>query len=1562
MVPLPRDARWSFVLIPLALWATVGLRAGRGADWPTYRHDAARSGITSEQLPMPLGPSWVFRTPDAPQPAWADPKPEVVEGYQELRRVHFDDVFHPVAAGGRVFFGSSADGKVVCLDAATGQIRWTKITGGPVRLAPSVAEDRVFLGSDDGLVYCLDCDSGKEVWRYRAAPSDQQVLGHGKLISLWPSRTGVLVDEGVAYFGSGIFPAEGVFLFALDAASGKELWRNDTCGEAPQSRISPQGYLLASPTTLYAPMGRVSPASFDRKTGALKQTTYFGKSVGGTYALLAGQHIYTGTEDIVAYDKDSRDRFAMFTGRKLVVDGDLAYLATETHLAALDRVAFAAASKKLQALAAQKTALDRQLKTPGDQKEPLEAQAAELAKKLADARREHEAATKWQIACPCHDALILAGNVLVAGGTDQVMAIDATSGKTLWTGKVEGAAKGLAVADGRLLVSTDSGTIHAFAAGEASQASEIVVPVEENPFDQSPYAPAFAEAAETIIQQTGIRRGYCLVWGCETGQLVLELARRTELTIYAVSPDAQKVTAARKALDAAGLLGTRVRVEQWSADRVPYPDYFANLIVSETPIITDSLPPLTAEVARMLKPVGGTLMIGQPAQRAEDVKPLDRAVLKRELAKLPLTEETQVAGDGCWEKIVRGPLPGGGSWTHLYANAANTACGDDQLVKCPLGVLWFGNPGPTRMVNRHRRAAGPLAADGRIFVQGEQVVMAYDVYNGLLLWQREIPGAIRVSASHDGSNLALCDEGLLIAAGGKCLRLDPATGETAATYSLPPAADSTVSSAASRRWGYIACDDGLLFGSASASGTASGQLFAVELATGQIVWTYQGKSIGHNSIAVSGGRIFFVDTAVTPEQRAQAIEAQRKRIAQLPPDEQTAAEAALAKADVRMVVALDTKTGKPAWQVPLDLTHCGGGTLSSMAADGVLTLFGVYLDGHYWRQFFAGEFASRRVTAIATDDGSFLWSKPVGYRVRPLIIGDTLHAEPWAFDLHTGEPRTRVHPVTGQTDRWQYARPGHHCGLPIGSPNCLFFRSYNLGVYDLLRDDGTRHFGAQRPGCWINFIPTAGVLAMPEASAGCMCPFPTMCTVVFKPAETEKGFSYYSAVGEMTPVSRLGINFGASGDRSDTEGNLWLGYPRPSGSLVLQFPVGAAFRAGGKYVARSSSYTQVAGTDNPWLFTSAASGLAKCEIPLLGPSDGTAMYRVRLGFADPDHGQPGRRVFDVKLQGKVVLENFDIAAAAGGSDRAVWKQFDEIEVTDKLVVELVPKTARPAADEMPILQAVEVVRQRVLTLGCSLDGYLLSNLEPKKTQTLQLTNLREEPFRGTLQIVAPKGFEVTPPAAPIVLPSGQRTTLPVEVTAGPGTPAGDYEIVVKLVNADGTIDQQQSAAVEHLGRRGRAVLHPVQDTYVHQRYPTLNKGTAAILLIDGGDRRLGDHDHALAYLRFRIDVPGKPLSATLRIHNAGNPTGDSGRVCLTDDSWSEKATTYNSHPKPGEEIGRLGRVTERQIVECPLSIDLTGKKELNLVIDPTGCDGVDYRSRQSGSPPELIVEYELDAK
>ena len=1239
----------------------------RAEDWPTYQHDPARSGITSQRVAPPLAESWVFQPRHAPQPAWGPPKAGPVEGILELRRFHFDDAPQVAVAQGGVYFGSSADGKVYCLDAASGRVRWTFPTGGPVRLAPFVDAGRVYVGSDDGYAYCLDAQTGTLRWRFRAAPEDKRVLGNGRMISLWPLRAGVLVDGGVAYLAAGVFPAEGVFFYALDADNGKVLWKNDSGGEAPQSTISPQGYLLASKTTLYAPMGRVSPAALNRSDGKLQGLTYFGKEVGGTYALVADDdEVYTGTEELVGFRGQTRDRFANYPGRKIVVAKDTVYLAGETRLSALDRKAYPPAYRKAVLAQARVTQLEeaRKAKKPATQPAPKvdEEQVKAAAEELRKAQATLARSIRWNAPCLLSDALILAGDVLLAGGSGEVRALEAASGKTLGSAKVDGVAKGLAAADGRLLVSTDRGKIYGFGPQGAAAHGSVTEPVVAEPYKNSPLSARFRQAAETILGHSGVRAGYCLVADCQTGELAFELARRSDLVIYAVSPDAGKVAAARKALDAAGVYGSRVLVEQWPDAAIPYADYFANLVVSEGAVAHGTLPAVPAELLRMLKPCGGVALLGQAqADAPAGAGPLDEAALRRWLAESKQPGGEIVTTGGTWLKIVRGPVPGAGSWTHQYATPANTSCGDDQALRCPLEVLWFGQPGPGMMVNRHLRAAAPLALDGRLFVQGENVVGAYDAYNCLKLWERPMLGAYRTNASTDTSNLAVCAQGLMVALEGRCLRLDPATGRTLATYEVPAADDGKP-----RRWALVACADGLLIGSRSAAiphaweqpwaaSRSSDAVFAVDLGTGKPRWVHQGKSIPHNAVSIAAGQVLLVDGDV---------------------------------------VALDLPSGKVRWRQPVDLGFVGrDGTISSMVQDGVLLLFGVYTDGHYWQEFFAGQFAGRKITALDAGTGKLLWSKPLGYRVRPIVIGDVLHAEPWSFDLKTGEPKTRIHPVTGQPDRWQFARPGHHCGNPIGTANCLIFRSLCLGYYDLVRDSGTMHFGAQRPGCWINAIPACGLLLMPEASAGCMCAFPNMCSVAFKPGPSGHAYAYYSAPGPMVPVRRLAIHFGAAGDRQDAAGRLWLGYPRPKGSLVLPLDLKVALLPGGSYVQRSSRYPEVAGTDEGWLFSSAAVGLSTCTIPLLAEGDPPATYRVRLALADPDNDEAGRRVFDVKLQDRLVAEGLDVAKAAGGRNRALFREFSGVRVARDLSIELVPKVSKPTPQQAPILQAIEIVRE-----------------------------------------------------------------------------------------------------------------------------------------------------------------------------------------------------------------------------------------------------------------------------
>ncbi|MFH1742702.1 MAG: PQQ-binding-like beta-propeller repeat protein [bacterium] len=240
-----------------------------GADWPTYRADAARSGYTSENLPMGLHLQWTYKSAHAPQPAWTAPD----------SRMPFDHVYHPVVAEGMLYFGSSSDCKVYSLDAKSGKERWTVFTGAPVRLAPVVWEHRVYAVSDDSCLYCLDAGNGSVLWKKRGNPSTSMVLGNDRMISRWSARGGPAILDGVLYYSVGIWPSEGIYLYALDARTGEQLWLNDSAGgiemnqphptARAKSGVSCQGYLVATGNRLLIPTGRAVPAAFDRRSGDL---------------------------------------------------------------------------------------------------------------------------------------------------------------------------------------------------------------------------------------------------------------------------------------------------------------------------------------------------------------------------------------------------------------------------------------------------------------------------------------------------------------------------------------------------------------------------------------------------------------------------------------------------------------------------------------------------------------------------------------------------------------------------------------------------------------------------------------------------------------------------------------------------------------------------------------------------------------------------------------------------------------------------------------------------------------------------------------------------------------------------------------------------------------------------------------------------------------------------------------------------------------------------------------------------------------------------------------------
>jgi len=1328
----------AFIFI-LLFSPAVGSSRARGEDWPTYMHDSGRTGVTADRVALPLVKLWTFRSLHPPQPAWP------ISEWNEAK-TSFDRVFHPVVAGGRLYFASSADGKVYCLNAVTGRELWSFFTGGPVRVAPTVWNRRVYVGSDDGWAYCLRAADGKVVWKFKGAPGTQRVLGNGRMISMWPVRTGVLVDGGVAYFAAGLFPSEGVYIHALDAKTGARVWTNDsayamyiTHAHAAYNAfvgISPQGALVVDSQRLFIPMGRNVPAALDRENGRFLYLRYVESHRiisrdGGASLSLAEGGLFTSPGNTASrgraacFDPASGVKLFGTPAKQLIVAPDGLLLLERNGIRCVDKNYFDEAKAIHKKLEPDLSAFLRGFpKPPAAQLRPKVRQVRLQLQEL-ERKKRRTASCKWRVSGSELEVMMLAGDVLFAGGRDEVRAFDAASGKELWKGSVKGAACALAAAGGRLYVSTDVGAVYCFGKTSRTKSKTIVQRAAAEPYPKDALTEVYAAAADAIAAHSGLTRGYCLVLDGGTGRLAYELARRTRLQIYCLSPDERAAAVARKRLDSAGLYGVRVTVDAGTTERLPYSNYFANLVVSDRCVATGEIPAPSDEILRVLKPCGGTVLLGRPAEAGEKV-PGERM---RNWLKLPREVGAEIIEEkGRWLKLTRGPLPGAADWTHQWAGAAATGCSEDKRVKAPFRVLWFGKPGPLKSNKWQTPCA--LSTGGRIFI-ARSPVQAYDAYNGLKLWETPITNAQFSAATLDSLYVSLRKT-------NECLRLDAASGKLLRKIVLPArngtnhvwaylavagefvlgtglsgveldAADKAreaelkkvrvvesllragtvrILLQCNNLWGFMAKDykelmaqvDKVFAGLPAEriakyknrlhrliAGTSSRYLCAMNRVTGKPVWTYDpgdAAYICHSSIAVGAGRVFLVEGRETQGART-----------------------------TKHLVTLDLKTGRKLRETG-DLTkYCRPrdypkySTVNSTELLSVAYKDGILVFGEVW--------GGRNLFALSAADGKLLWSQPVGYNtsymLRPLIIGDAVHTRGHAYQLTTGEMINRKSPITGKDEPWQFIREGG-CGGTTASAACIFFRSADISYIDLEDDQGITNLSGVRPSCWVSIVPAAGLVLAPDQSRGCICSFPLKTSVVLYPTEEHRAWSMINLTPDQLPVKHLALNLGAPGDRRDKSGVLWLGYPRPKVGHGYKFELDAEIAPGLGFFGGPPDGAGLEGSAEPWIFASGVRGLKKITIPVDKGAKSPADFSVELFFAEPSARKPGERVFDVKLQGKVVERGFDIARIAGGPKKALTRTY-KLKLTNSLTIELAPKAAKLTASNAPILNGIKIIRQ-----------------------------------------------------------------------------------------------------------------------------------------------------------------------------------------------------------------------------------------------------------------------------
>ena len=1092
-------------------------------DWPQYKKDNYRSGKSSvEVFDNSFGLKWVYKAPEMPAPAWYGPAKEdayALSGPLPSMR-DYDLAYSPIIVGKKLYYGSSADDAVHCLNAETGKEEWLFTTNGPVRIAPTYYHGNIYFGSDDGYVYCLNAKSGKLKWKFSPTEgSKDKLLNNGRLISFWPVRTGVLTEDGKAYFGASLIPWKQSYLCALDAESGKVKGEGTYVKEL--QKMTFEGSMASSGTRLIQPQGRISPVFIDRKTGEIEGQL---PGTGGCFVLVTpDKHIvhpqssrYKSIWETIP-GKKKPEYMSFKGGKEMVVSGNFSYVLSDHAISAYNR--------KTKEVA--------------------------WVNKLYNAHR-----------------LVLADTVLFAGATDTVYAVSVTSGKPLWKGKVEGTVYAMAVGDSSLYASTGEGKIYCFARNgkntlirsevtaltekekssygktlslstgpfintlsqknitlefttgkperctvfwhshgniekavftenPAKKEHRFTIPVRkdfiylyrivsgdaatgqftyDNFFNYEPQTVSvsgnwfkdgsISAFVHDLTVESGRKKGLCLILGFPGDQMPVELAQKTGFDVIVFDESEKKIRKFRDKLQKEGIYGRRLSAYTVDdLDELPVQSDIADLVIcSDNERAVD-------EVIRITAPYGKAVYITGKE--------------KNKVSKM-FFEQTENS-DLDWEADASRVLLGNkvtviltkrepetkGTWTNQYGAADNSSYGGEDLWGSTSSeefeIQWMGRPGPRFQTDRTGRKPSPLAVSGKMFVQGNQRIVAVDAYNGTVLWSKDIPEMMRMNVNHDCSNWAADNTLVYVAVKDRLLEIDQNTGKIVTELKVPSEDIKKYD------WGYVGPADGKVIVSQSPKNSSytdyyggfgwydavrgpatekvmSQSLSAYTAGKNDLLWKYDaGRSMIINpTILIYQNKIFFVESASANPLSKDKRGGERifKNI---------------------FLVSINEKDGSLNWKKRID--NEPGVTAYYMAAGNGRIVILSSNEGKYY------------LYNYKAFDGSLVWEATQrwfsdnhgGHLSIPAIAGNRLMVKPALYDLTTGE-------------RLNYDVPkaGHGCSSYALSKNSVFYRGGSITQFSF----DTKKFSKWerlRPDCWISTVPALGMVLSPEGGGGCSC-------------------------------------------------------------------------------------------------------------------------------------------------------------------------------------------------------------------------------------------------------------------------------------------------------------------------------------------------------------------------------------------------------------------------------------------------------------------------------------------
>lgn len=759
--------KWSFVLLYLFLFGNLSF----AEDWKTWRHDNQHSGVSSEELPENLKLIWA-RKFNKPVPAWNDP------------RLHFDHSIHLVVSGTTIFVNTPELDGVRAYNTGSGKEIWRFHANGPVRLAPCVEGNDILIACDDGFLYCLDSRSGKRKWNFFAGHNQNRSLGNGKLISIWPVRGGPVVENGVVYFAAGVWPFMGTIVYALDVNTGQEIWRNeetslmyfeqDGIGEGYGfGGPSPQGSIAQHEDKLIVPAGRAWPMQLNKTTGKLLPYYPGTKDHGGGGSvrlsvyddyLAMGGFVFQRKE-FLPLSLNDQPKFLKPLSALSLIDNDVLYTANNQQL-----TAYHVGSPEFKPYRG------------GFGVNAIQAKAPTLW--------EHTDQNPFI-------TMIKSGSKLYASTDKGIIAIDTTpdlkGDRVAWSVDTPDPVLEMATANQRLFASTQEGWVYCYG---KTNASPEIYPRSEKGLLQ--IKSKWHKKVLGLKDQLKLNRGYCLILGLTDGTLLRSLIDNTNLKMIAVDSNPELINRLRTTYERAGLLGNRVVLHQGSPLDFEYPQYMAKLIVSEYRYETNHsfYRKLISRMYPSLRPYGGALSIDMPSYQKNHFSKMIKPI---SLEKMNLSRKDH------WTLLIRsGALEGSDDWTHETGNPGNTWKNHDKLVKAPLGVLWYGGrAGADELfMNKDNSPPTPQIVDGRMFIHGNGLMTAIDIYTGQILWKKNMPSArlfrnersnatgIGPWSSRAGTRPVRSDfvagtKGLFLVLGDKIERWDSVTGKAIQSYVIP---------------------------------------------------------------------------------------------------------------------------------------------------------------------------------------------------------------------------------------------------------------------------------------------------------------------------------------------------------------------------------------------------------------------------------------------------------------------------------------------------------------------------------------------------------------------------------------------------------------------------------------------------------------------------------------------------------------------------------------------------------------------------------------------------------